>query len=501
MLRRLARPSPLFWITTLGIYLAWSLMTLTLQGNLAYDHVEMLVWGRAWQWTYWKHPPLPAWVAEAVSMATNRAIWPQFFLAPATVAIAAWVVWRAAHDVVGPWRALVAALSLQGCLYYSYECDLLNHNSIQIPFIALLVWAGWRGIRGSTWGWIAFGAASAVAIYGKHSAGLVPVGIVLYSLWDRESRRLWCGRGPWLGLLTGCLVIAPHLYALWQIDFAPFKTAFLDHDAGFHEVVQTAPWWGRVVYPLDFLAFNALMLSGIGVMMFLLFLIPGEPLIEPAPGRQATRAALRYYAWATFFPVVVSVVVSAVLSFHMNALWAMAWFPFVGLVVLLAIDRPIGWSGLRTMWGAWCAFALGVLVFVGVKLTAGPHLTGSVPNVKHDGETLARLVGERWALASGGAPLTIVIGTHWTGGNVCVYHQEHPELLHDGIPERAPWFDLARIQREGAALVWEGTAPPKWLDAFGAHTRIERVDIKPRTSADIPTRPYSMSFILPPPSP
>jgi 4-amino-4-deoxy-L-arabinose transferase-like glycosyltransferase len=470
---------------------------MTLQGNLAYDHVEMLVWGRSWQLTYWKHPPLPAWVAEAVSLATSRAIWPQFFIAPATVAAAACVVWRAALDVVGPWRALAAALMLQGCIYYSYECDLLNHNSIQIPFVALTMWAGWRAVNGSVAGWVCFGLAGSVAIYGKHSAGLVGLAIVAYSLLLRERRELWRTRGPWLGLLVGTLVITPHLYGMWQIDFAPLKTAFLDHDAGFHSTVEVAPWWGRIVYPLDFLGFNALMLGGVLAMVVVLFLVPGEPIMELAPDRTRARAALRYYGFVTFAPVAASALLSAALNFHMNALWAMAWFPFVGLVGVLAVDRPIGASGYRTMWGVWCAFALGVLLFVGVKLSAGPYITGRVPNVKHDGERLSQIVGDRWAELTHRAPLKIVVGTHWTGGNVCVYHAEHPHLLLDGMPSRAPWLDTRRIAREGAALVWEGHGDPPWRDSFGIATPIERITVPLRTSAPIPPRLYSMAFILP----
>ncbi len=472
-------------------------MTLAFQGNLAYDHVEMLVWGRAWQLSYWKHPPLPAWVAEAVSLATNRAIWPQFFIAPATVATAAWMVWRCARDVVGPWRALIAALSLQGCIYYSYECDLLNHNSIQLPFVALTIWMGWRAVNGSVSGWVAFGLAGAAAIYGKHSAGIVGLGVVLYSLSSRDRRAMWLTRGPWLGLATGLLVIGPHLYGMWKIGFSPIKTAFLDHDAGFHTAVEAAPWWGRIVYPLDFLGFNALMLSGVVAMMVVLFLVPGVPVMEPPPDRRRARAALRYFAFASFFPVALSALLSMVLNFHMNALWAMAWFPFAGFVGVLAVDRPIGASGYRTMWGVWCAFALGVLLFVGVKLTAAPHFTGTVPNVKHGGEHLARTVGDRWSEASGGAPLTIVIGSHWTGGNVCVYHEAHPELLLDGLPERAPWFDTKRIADEGAVLVWEGHGSVPWVDAFGPHTKVERFEVPLRTTAPIAARPYSMAIILP----
>lgn len=478
------------------MYFGWSLVTLFFEGNLPYDHVEMLVWGKAWQLSYWKHPPLPAWVAEAVFVATNRAIWPQFFIAPATTALAAWVVWRAARDVAGPWRALIAALSLQGCVYYNYECDVLNHNTIQLPFVAALIWAGWRALKGSTSAWICFGLFSAIAIYGKHSAGFAPVGVLLFTLLTKSGRQLWRTRGPYLGLITGMIVIAPHLYGVWQLDFTPFRTAMLDH-AGFHQYAAPEPWWGRIAYPAEFIGAQFLMMMGVWIMMFLLFAIPGEPTIEEMSPATTTRKAALYFLWCTAFPVVLAAALSLTLNLHMNSLWAMAWLPFTGLVVLLWVRRPIGTSGLRTMWWAWCGVALGTLIFVSVKMTAGPHITGTVPNVLLDGEALAKHVGERWSQVTGGAPLRIVIGTHWIGGSVCVYHPEYPDIVIDAIPEHSPWVDLRRIPVEGAVLVWDGHGDPQWIEKFGPHTPIERFEVTPRTTANVAKKPLNMAIIMP----
>ncbi len=497
LIRRVANsPNALFWLTTLAMYFGWSLVTACLSGNLPYDHIEMLIWGKSWQLSYWKHPPLPAWATEAVSLATNRAIWPQFFLGPATTATAAWVVWRASRDVAGPWRALIAALSLQGCIYYNYECDLFNHNTIQLPLVAGLIWAGWRAVRGSretgntSLAWICFGACSAVAIYGKHTAGFAPVGVLAFTLINKDSRWLWRTRGPYLGLLTGTIVMVPHLIGLWQVDFLPFHSAFLYDTA-------PAPWWGRITYPLEFVGVQIAMMFGVWIMMFLLFAVPGTPTIEHESPAIETRKAALYFLWCTAFPVALAALLSCVLNLYMHRFWAMGWLPYTGLVVLLFVRRPIGFSGLRTMWIAWCVLAFGILGFVAVRLIARPHITGNVAAVCFNGDQFAAQVGARWSKATGGAPLTIVIGTHWIAGNVAVYHSDHPDVIIDAIPLRAPWVDLKRIETEGAVLVWEEPMPPLWLDNFGSHTPIERFEITPRTTADVPKKALSMSIILP----
>jgi len=42
----------------------------------------------------------------------------------------------------------------------------------------------------------------------------------------------------------------------------------------------------------------------------------------------------------------------------------------------------------------------------------------------------------------------------WDGGNVAHYASEHPRVLIDGKPARAPWIDLADLKARGAVVVW-----------------------------------------------
>ena len=44
----------------------WTALPALLSHNLQLDLVEDLALGREWQLGYWKHPPLPWWLADAV---------------------------------------------------------------------------------------------------------------------------------------------------------------------------------------------------------------------------------------------------------------------------------------------------------------------------------------------------------------------------------------------------------------------------------------------------
>ena len=44
--------------------IVWTLLPALLSHNLQLDLIEDLALGREWQLGYWKHPPLPWWVAD-----------------------------------------------------------------------------------------------------------------------------------------------------------------------------------------------------------------------------------------------------------------------------------------------------------------------------------------------------------------------------------------------------------------------------------------------------
>jgi len=89
---------------------AWTLVPAITQPNAPLDAIEMLYWGHEWQWGYFKHPPLPAWIAEACWLVFGSVDWPLYLASQVCVAACLWAAWQMARDTLPLWPALAAAV-------------------------------------------------------------------------------------------------------------------------------------------------------------------------------------------------------------------------------------------------------------------------------------------------------------------------------------------------------------------------------------------------------
>ena len=83
--------------TCLAVVLAlhvviWTALPALLSHNLQLDLVEDLALGREWQLGYWKHPPLPWWLADLAYRLTGD-IHAVYLLGPLSAAACMWIVW------------------------------------------------------------------------------------------------------------------------------------------------------------------------------------------------------------------------------------------------------------------------------------------------------------------------------------------------------------------------------------------------------------------------
>src|SRR5262249_52275069 len=88
----------------------WTLVPILACHNLQLDLAEDLALGKEWQLGYWKHPPLPWWIADlAYRVVPDERI--VYLLGPLSAVAAMYVVWRFAREVVPPTTALIAVLA------------------------------------------------------------------------------------------------------------------------------------------------------------------------------------------------------------------------------------------------------------------------------------------------------------------------------------------------------------------------------------------------------
>jgi hypothetical protein len=442
------RRPQLAFVAFLALHFAvWTALPALLYPNLPLDLIEALTYGREWQLGYDKLPPLPWWLVEIVYRTVGRDF-AYYALAQAAVIGAFAGVWFTARSVVGPLLALVAVLIVDGLHYFQYTAAKFNHDVIQLP-----IWA-WAGYffhaalrRRQLASWAILGFTVGLALWAKYFVIVLAAPMALFLLFDREAREALATAGPWFAGAVALLVMAPHLVWLVQNDFLPF--AYADRRAA-----PSRGFVDHVVHPTVFAASQ------------LLFLVPtlliATAFLWPRPRAPLARTAdafdRRIIALLAFGPAAAMIALSALSGRGAIAMWGYPLWLFLGLWIVMEAPRPLEPARLARLTVAWgIVFAAFAFAFI-ANYSVLPKLDHRYRAVFYPGDRLADELSRRFRAATG-RPLVYVIGSMWDGGNVAHYAPEHPRVLIDGSPPRAPWIDLGDLRSKGAVVVWTDADP------------------------------------------
>jgi hypothetical protein len=422
----------------------WTALPTVLYKNLPLDLIEALTYGREWQLGYDKLPPLPWWLVEIVYRLGGTDV---AYYALSQIAIVATfaIVFATARPLVGAAGALAAILIIDGLHYFGYTAAKFNHDVIQLPLWALAGLAFRSGLRhGRLADWLLLGLALGVALWAKYFVVVLAVPLALFLLVDRDARRALATPGPWVAAAAALVAMAPHLVWLVQNDFLPFAYAS----------ARAAPSRGlldHVAHPLVFAASQAAALAPA--------LAIALPLCWPRPAAAAAPAAAvddfdrRIVTVLAFGPAATIIVLSLVTGRGLVAMWGYPLWLFLGLWIVMTAGAAIDRRRLARIAGLWAIVFAGLAGAFIVDYTVLPPIDLRYRAAFFPGDRLAGDIAQRFRAATG-EPLRYVVATMWVGGNVAHYSAEHPRVLIDGDPRRAPWIDLADLKARGAAVVW-----------------------------------------------
>ena len=117
--------------------MVWTALPALLSHNLQLDLAEDLALGKEWQLGYWKHPPLPWWLADlAYRIDRRRARGLPARPARRRSSACMWSGCSAATSS-GGFQALIAVLALEGIHFFNFSVPKFAHDQMQLPFWAL----------------------------------------------------------------------------------------------------------------------------------------------------------------------------------------------------------------------------------------------------------------------------------------------------------------------------------------------------------------------------
>jgi dolichyl-phosphate-mannose-protein mannosyltransferase len=481
----------LLWL--LGLHLAvWALLPPLVCPNLQLDLVEDLALGKEWQLGYWKHPPLPWWLADAVYRMTGS-IDSVYLLGPLAAVLCFYLVWLLARDVVGPFQALIAVLVLEGIHFYNFSVVKFAHDQGQLPFWALTGLFFHRALtRQRAVDWLIAGAGLALAFWSKYAAFPLAVTLGLFLLLDPVARRAWRSSGPYLMALAFAVVIAPNAWWLVETNFMPLQ--YVDARA-----VTASHWYHYLVYPLRWTSSQiAYTLPAIALLALLY-----APRARSRPPDNAQAAFDRRLTTALALgPFAATTLIALLLGRLPIAMWGYPLWSFAPLAVVMWFGPVTDVARLRRFaLGAIAVFAAFPLAYAAIEVFE-PAVRDRPKATQFPGQRMADLVTKAWR-DKYGTPLLYAAGSEFAVNNLAVYSPDRPHVVVHGRPQLSPWVDMNDLRRRGAVIVWEGLPDSaqveEWRRTFPGMT-IQPPLVLPRQTW-FAVRPTEIQYALLPPRP
>ncbi|TWT57837.1 hypothetical protein KOR42_12040 [Thalassoglobus neptunius] len=485
-----------FWLFLIGHCLAWIVVPSLTQPNGTLDAIEMIYWGHEWELGYYKHPPLPAWLAESASWLGGNTVWPTFVLAQISTAACFWAVFMIGRDIGGNRFALLAVLLLESCYYYNFTTTEFNNNVTSRGFCAAAVALVYFAMtRERLHYWALSGVAIGCGMLSKYDTALFAIIMLAFSIVHPRGREAWKTAGPFVLLATSGLCFAPHLYWLVQNDFPTIDYLLRRSDDGETTLIS------HVLEPLEFL------LSQIWAIAPLLILsIPVTGLWWKKRTNLSEKASFQrdFVLWFGLGPVLLVMAVTMLTGGDVRSMWGAKIWTFTGLALLSSVQIQGSLVEFQKVCRR-CVLAGGIAIIalLGRNLVV-PHFRDHGSRVHFPGKALATVARDAYEAEVGEAP-KVIGGPWWDAANVAVLGDQRATVFANLDPSISPWASDQFLKENGGVIVWQpklirGSYAAEVRERFPKAIFIDPVELDWETPAKLEPILFQIAIVKPEPA-
>jgi hypothetical protein len=403
--------------------------------GLHYDMAEVIAWSRDLQLGYLKHPPLAAGIVWLWFSLFPVAEWSYYLLAMAMPAVALWFAWRLSADYLDIEKRVVGIALLTLIPFFNFHALKFNVNTVLIPLWAMTTFWFLRSFETRSRLYAALaGIGAAGCILGKYWSVFLLAGLALAALIDTRRAIYFRSAAPWITIVSGLIVLAPHVIWLVQHDFAPFGYAMTIHGA--------KPFGATVIAALGYLGGSV---GYVAIPLIIVFVAswPSRAtladMIWPSePKRRLAAAAF----WGPFLLPMLGAVVSGT---EITSLWSMPAWTLLPVLLLSSPQVTLRAIDTRRILIAAVAVPLAMLI-AAPAIAVIVHRNGPPPAAAQ-GRLLAAQIEQNWHQSTP-LPLRYVGGDAEIAYSIVAYAHDKPHAL-PGMPAPSP----AQLKQSGMALV------------------------------------------------
>ena len=459
----------------------WSIGPALLFGNLHTDTLEAAYWGREWALSYSKHPPVTSWLMDLALRTGLPSILALMLLAQASVAVAAFFIWKSARLFASRETAAFAILLFVASPASTIYAIQVNHNLMLAPFWAATIYFGLNYLDRQRWrDAIMLGIVAGVGTLTKYELAFALMTLLIIGVAVRRFRPCFYHPASYVSAVIFIAIILPHVWWLHVHGWASVSRAL-----GAQKIN-------------DFSLLNASAVNLI-VGCFTLFIVPAVMLFATMRRREASGAShdseSRLIAICMCIaPLAILIAGSIVTMQVIKPLWVLPLSSSVALGLAILFPAGAYGQGLSVATSGRLSIVASAVIFGGLSIylivacLIGKPLTA----YSIDTRQLARDTLVYWRQHSDGPLRCIVIAERKLGPSGILWLPDRP-LIVEGAQQRLP----EDCSTSGAVAVY----PPENGDSIGDFPNLcsDKLTVRLRTMPPIgrTTMTVELGFVPP----
>jgi hypothetical protein len=437
----------------LAVYvLVWTLYAVVAKSSqdIHPDTGELLAWSNELALGYWKHPPLGVYIVKLWTMIFPVADWSFYLLGTINAALALWLTWRLSASLMSEEKRVTGLALLTLVPFFNFLALDYNHNTLLLPLWAMTTLFFLRSFKTRQPGYAALaGLAAGLAMLGKYWSIMLIVGLGLAALSDARRREYFSSAAPWITVVAGAVVLAPHCGWLLQNHFVSLDYASSVHAGRSAVAVATSA--------LTFLLAGALYVS-IPLAIVAFALRPSKiAVVDSIFPSTVDRRFIAVMFWA---PLLLPIPIAIAAQARLISTWAI---PAIALLPVVLLGSPLLTPKRETL----IRIVALAIVFPFLALLAAPLVALNVhlhPNAT--GSSYYRLLSmevQRIWRDQTDRPIRRVVGDRGAAVGTAFYSADHPVVnphdtaSNDSTRRFSPLnVETQDVRRQGVVAVCMG---------------------------------------------
>lgn len=420
----------LFYLT-LYCFVLFSLIPL-LRLSLPMDTQEAVIWGKYCLWGTTKHPPFSGWLAYDFYKIAGYWDGALYVLSQLCVACGIYYIYKLARCFLDENKAAIAAMLQFGIIYYHFSAVEYNVNVLSValwPMCAYYFWQAYRQDKLKYW--LIFGFLTGISLLNKYVGVMQFVAMFIFVIADKGMLKLLKNTKAYVAVTVALLVVAPHLWWMYQTDFETMNYFASRSGNGIKS------WWGHILYPLKFVLAQVLFASAT-LLTYGIFYKKSEK-----EKFVQNRTYSLFVGIMSVAPVILFALTAVISGNSLKSMWGFPCLFMWGIA--LVYFYPLKYS-IKLPFAMFCwitLFAIGYAVQC--LLTTSPRF---VTNVK----SFASVMEQKWQERTD-RPLEYVGADVWYADILALYGSSEIKPMFWMKPKSNPWFNGKDFEQKGALVI------------------------------------------------